>query len=76
MTLREWIYMTPLVICFIWIGIYPKPFFKVMEVSVKHLVEQVNPEYFQKASHEEAKVKKLLKEGIAVSKVRQDAVVD
>ncbi len=42
MKLREWVYMTPLVIMFIWIGVYPKPFFKMMEASVNHLVEYVN----------------------------------
>lgn len=76
MTLREWVYMTPLVICFIWIGIYPKPFFNMMEVSVKHLVEQVYPEYFQQKAHEEAKVKKLIQEGLKVSQVQRDVVAD
>ena len=61
MNLREWVYMTPLVISFIWIGIYPKPIFNVMEVSVKHLVQQVNPDYYQKRLQHEAQIKKHLK---------------
>ena len=61
MNLREWVYMTPLVISFIWIGIYPKPIFNVMEDSVKHLVEQVNPDYYQKRLQHEARIKKQLK---------------
>ncbi len=76
MTLREWVYMTPLVICFIWIGIYPKPFFKMMEASVKHVVEQVNPEYFQKKANEEAKLKKLIKDGMKVSMRTSSSAVD
>ncbi len=76
LTLREWIYMTPLVICFIWIGIYPKPFFKIMEVSVLHLVEQVNPEYFAAKHKEEAKLKKLIREGITVSQRESSSLVD
>ncbi len=61
MNLREWVYMTPLVLSFIWIGIYPKPIFNVMEVSVKHLVQQVNPDYYQKRLQHEARIKKQLK---------------
>ncbi|RLD99197.1 MAG: NADH-quinone oxidoreductase subunit M [Aquificota bacterium] len=60
MNLREWIYMTPLVITFIWIGIYPKPVFNIMKVTVDHLVEQVNPDYFKQKAQHEAKLKKAL----------------
>jgi len=60
MNLREWIYMTPIVLCYIWIGIYPKPFFNVMKVSVDHLVEHVNPGYFKQKAQHEAKLKEAL----------------
>ncbi len=60
MNLREWIYMTPLVLSFIWIGIYPKPIFNIMKVTVDHLVEQVNPDYFKEKAQREAKLKEAL----------------
>ena len=60
MNLREWIYMTPLVITFIWIGVYPKPFFNIMKVSVDHLVQEVNPGYFKAKALHEAKMKSAL----------------
>ncbi|OGL50669.1 MAG: NADH dehydrogenase [Candidatus Schekmanbacteria bacterium RIFCSPHIGHO2_02_FULL_38_11] len=42
---REVMTIVPLVVFVFWIGIYPKPFIKIMESSVEHLVERVNPEY-------------------------------
>lgn len=38
---REIAYMVPLIIFMFWIGIYPKPYTRLMEPSVKHLVGQV-----------------------------------
>jgi NADH-quinone oxidoreductase subunit M len=42
---REWVYMTPLVILSLWIGIYPKPFLKYIERPVNAVVRQVRPTY-------------------------------
>ncbi|HXL80107.1 MAG TPA: NADH-quinone oxidoreductase subunit M [Pyrinomonadaceae bacterium] len=42
---REWIYMTPLVIMSLWIGIYPKPFLSYIERPVNAVVRQVRPTY-------------------------------
>jgi NADH-quinone oxidoreductase subunit M len=42
---REWIYMTPLVIMSLWIGIYPKPFLNYIERPVNAVVRQVRPNY-------------------------------
>jgi len=42
---REWIYMTPLVIMSLWIGIYPKPFLNYIERPVNAVVRQVRPTY-------------------------------
>jgi NADH-quinone oxidoreductase subunit M len=39
---REIAYMVPLIIFMFWIGVYPKPYIRLMEPSVKHLVEQVH----------------------------------
>ncbi len=41
LTVREWVTLTPLLILVFWIGLYPKPFFKVMHSSVGQLVDQL-----------------------------------
>ncbi|MBI5167701.1 MAG: NADH-quinone oxidoreductase subunit M [candidate division NC10 bacterium] len=38
---REIATLVPIVIMFFWIGLYPSPFLKRMEVSVNHVLEQV-----------------------------------
>jgi NADH-quinone oxidoreductase subunit M len=30
----------------VWIGVYPKPFFDILEKPVTQLVERVRPDYF------------------------------
>jgi len=42
---REWIYMTPLVLMSLWIGVYPKPFLSYIERPVNAVVRQVRPAY-------------------------------
>jgi NADH-quinone oxidoreductase subunit M len=44
---REYATLVPLVVIAFWIGIYPKPFFAVMEKPVQKIVEQVNPKFYQ-----------------------------
>jgi len=46
LNLREWATLTPLIILAFWIGIYPKPLFRVLERPVQQIVEQVNPGYY------------------------------
>ncbi len=43
MNSREIAYMVPLVLFMFWIGIYPKPFIRILEPSVMNIVEKVNP---------------------------------
>src|SRR5271165_419686 len=43
---REYATLVPLIILCFWIGIYPKPLFRVLEKPVQQIVEQVNPGYF------------------------------
>jgi NADH-quinone oxidoreductase subunit M len=42
---REWIYMTPLIIMSLWIGVYPKAFLSYIERPVNAIVRQVRPTY-------------------------------
>jgi NADH-quinone oxidoreductase subunit M len=42
---REWLYMAPLVILSLWIGVYPKPFLSYVERPVNAVVRQVRPTY-------------------------------
>jgi NADH-quinone oxidoreductase subunit M len=44
---REYATLIPLVILCFWIGIYPKPLFRVLERPVQLIVEQVNPGYYR-----------------------------
>jgi NADH-quinone oxidoreductase subunit M len=44
---REIAYFTPLILWAIWIGVYPKPFFHIMERSVAQVVERVQPGYYE-----------------------------
>jgi NADH-quinone oxidoreductase subunit M len=46
---REIAVFTPLVLWAFWIGVYPKPFFDVLERPVAQVVERVHPGYY--ASH-------------------------
>ncbi len=43
LSLREIATLVPLIIWALWIGLYPKPFFKVLEQPVGAIVERVNP---------------------------------
>jgi len=45
LNVREWAYMTPLMILSLWIGVYPKPFLAYIQQPVNALVKQVRPDY-------------------------------
>jgi NADH-quinone oxidoreductase subunit M len=42
---REWLYMTPLVIMSLWIGVYPKTFIDYVQQPVNAVVKHVRPNY-------------------------------
>ncbi|MCL6545913.1 MAG: NADH-quinone oxidoreductase subunit M [Bryobacteraceae bacterium] len=46
LTPREIAVFAPLLVLVFWIGLYPKPFFAVMERSVAQIVERVQPGYY------------------------------
>ncbi len=43
--IREWVYMTPLVIMSLWIGVYPKAFLDYVQRPVNAVVRQIRPTY-------------------------------
>ncbi len=54
MNLREHAVLIPLVVMAFWIGIYPKPFFAVIEKPVERIVRQVNPGFYPAAPAQSA----------------------
>jgi NADH-quinone oxidoreductase subunit M len=42
---REWLYMTPLVIMSLWIGVYPQTFINYIRQPVNAVVKHVRPDY-------------------------------
>ncbi|HUE55053.1 MAG TPA: NADH-quinone oxidoreductase subunit M [Candidatus Udaeobacter sp.] len=46
LNLREYATLVPLVILAFWIGIYPKPFFSIIDKPVEKIVQQVNPDFY------------------------------
>ncbi len=45
LTPREILTFAPLVICAFWIGLYPKPFFQILDQPVNQIVQTVRPDY-------------------------------
>ncbi len=45
LNIREWVYMTPLVIMSLWIGVYPKVFLDYIQKPVNSIVRHVRPTY-------------------------------
>ena len=48
LNLREVAYFAPLLVCAFWIGLYPKPFFELLDRPVAQVVERVQPGYYAK----------------------------
>ncbi len=44
---REFATLVPLVLLALWIGVYPKPFFRYLDLPVRQIVERVNPNYYK-----------------------------
>ena len=47
LSLREWAVFVPFIAWAVWIGVYPKPYFEILEKPVAQLVERVRPDYFK-----------------------------
>ena len=48
LNLREHATLLPLVAMAFWIGIYPKPFFRIIEKPVNQIVEKIHPGFFSR----------------------------
>jgi len=47
---REIMTLVPLIVWAFWIGVYPKPFFNVLDKPVTAIVERVNPDFYRSSS--------------------------
>src|SRR5438445_1179324 len=56
MNLRELATLVPLIIVAFWIGLYPAPFFRVLDKPVNNLVLKVRPAYFRSAQRLNAEI--------------------
>jgi NADH-quinone oxidoreductase subunit M len=54
LNLRELVVFLPLVAWAIWIGVYPKPYFDVLEKPVAQIVERVRPGYYGQSATAQA----------------------
>src|SRR6266581_8478353 len=57
MNLRELATLVPLIIVAFWIGLYPAPFFRVLDKPVNNLVLKIRPDYFQGAQRLNAEIR-------------------
>ena len=57
LTPREVATFVPLIIMAFWIGLYPKPFFEILEQPVKQIVATVRPDYPQSGGAVNASLK-------------------
>ena len=54
LNLREWAIFLPLIAWAFWIGLYPKPYFDILDKPVAQIVHRVRPEYYQQKKAPEA----------------------
>jgi NADH-quinone oxidoreductase subunit M len=47
---REIMTLAPLIVWAFWIGLYPKPFFNVLDKPVTAIVQRVNPDFYRSSS--------------------------
>jgi NADH-quinone oxidoreductase subunit M len=45
LNVREWAYMTPLLLLSLWVGVYPKPFLEYIQQPVNAVVRHMRPDY-------------------------------
>ena len=47
LSFRELAVFAPLIVWAVWIGVYPKPYFDILEKPVQQIVERVRPDYYR-----------------------------
>ncbi len=57
---REWGYMIPLVLLALWIGLYPKPFFRKMDRSVAFVMQRMQPAMARAREEKAARLPRLV----------------
>jgi NADH-quinone oxidoreductase subunit M len=65
MSLRELAVFLPLIAWAIWIGVYPKPYFDLLERPVQQIVERVRPDYYQGGVRAQAAKPSIVQAGAA-----------
>ena len=58
LNIREYATLVPLVVMCFWIGIYPKPFFKIIEKPVQKIVQRVQPDFDNRSESAVARLPK------------------
>jgi NADH-quinone oxidoreductase subunit M len=53
---REWAIFVPLIAWAFWIGLYPKPYFDILEKPVAQIVLRVRPDYYKHSARAEVHV--------------------
>jgi NADH-quinone oxidoreductase subunit M len=48
---REFATFAPLLVLAVWMGLYPAPFLRRLDMSVQHVIARVSPEYIQKNAY-------------------------
>jgi NADH-quinone oxidoreductase subunit M len=51
LNLREIMTLVPLIVWAFWIGLYPKPFFNVLDKPVTAIVQRVNPDFYRPSAN-------------------------
>jgi NADH-quinone oxidoreductase subunit M len=60
---REMAVFAPLIVWALWIGVYPKPYFDILEKPVQQLVERVKPGYYRGQASVKEPVRAAVEEG-------------
>jgi NADH-quinone oxidoreductase subunit M len=75
LTPREVLTFAPLIIMAFWIGLYPKPFFQILEQPVNQLVQNVRPDYGKPAGTMNAAVPSSPPAPVALAATAADSTV-
>ena len=75
LTPREVAVLVPILVLIVWIGIYPQPFLRTTEASVKQLLAQVHMKYRAESREPRAEIGRRETEGGIGTELRRPAIV-